>query len=98
MSLHIECGQAGRGGIDNLAIPIEITGTLAFTETVTSAGTSTNAVPSDGKNYVLTLTAEVDMFFSIGASPNASTNPRRRLKAGCTRSFAAQPNDKVAWV
>jgi hypothetical protein len=99
MSLHIECGLVRAVGTD--IQPVEVGGGLLWSETLASAGTSTAVVPAaptDGVSaMVLTLTAEVDMWVSIGGSPNAAANPRRRLKAGSVRSFLAVTGHRVAW-
>jgi len=98
MSLHVECGQAGLGSQTGTDMPTEIANSLAWSETVAVAGTTSNSVPvSNGSTYILALTAEVDMWVAIAASPNAAANPRRRLKAGLTRWFSASAGLKVAW-
>ena len=100
MSLHVECGQAGFGSRNGTDLPVEIANSLAWSETVTTAGTTSNEVPRTrpGTSWVLTLTAEVDMWVAIGAIPNATAgNSRRRLKAGTMRSFSASGGMRVAW-
>lgn len=101
MSLHVECGLVRAVGTD--IQPVEVGGGLLWSETLPTAGTSAAivpAAPTDGvSTMVLTLTAEVDMWVSIGSSPNAATvTLRRRLKAGSVRSFLAVPGHRVAWV
>jgi hypothetical protein len=97
MSLHVECGRAGGGGPMGQSLPIEIGAALAWSETVATTGTTTNAVPSNGLAYVLTLTPTINMWVAIGPTPVSTDNPRRRLLAGVPRSFVAQPGDRVAW-
>lgn len=95
MSLHVECGLAAVRS----SAPVEDGGSLRWSETVASAGTTGNAVPDNepGVIFYLTLTAEVNMWVSIGASPNAGANPRRRMLANTQRSFSAPAGAKVAW-
>jgi hypothetical protein len=97
MSLHVECGRAGGGGPNSEPLPIEIGGAMAWSETVASAGTTSNAAPNNGLAYVFTLTPTVNMWVGIGPTPNSTDNPRRRLLAGIARSFVAQPGDRVKW-
>jgi len=94
MTLHVECGYAGGGAFDGMHMPVERSG-LQWSETLSSDGTTTNSAT---QYTVLTLTADVDGWFAIGAAPDASADPRRRILAGQQRSFAAQPGDKVDWV
>ncbi len=97
MSLHVECGAVLTDGYGRSLLSVEQGGGLAWSETLASAGTTTNTVPAGGPQLVLTLTAEVDMWVSIGASADATQNPRRRLKAGVTRSFLAIAGHRVSW-
>ena len=98
MSLHVECGLALLAGTN--IQPIEIGGSLQWSETRATAGATTQlapAAPSGNTTVVFTLTAEIDMWVSIGASPVATADPRRRMKAGSTRSFTAPVGARVAW-
>lgn len=93
MALHIECGKAGIAG----GLPVE-DAIPVWTETLPGAGTSVGSVPASGSTLALTVTADEDGWFSIGLTPDASTNPRRRILAGQQRSFSVKAGDKVAWL
>jgi hypothetical protein len=99
MSIHVECGEVRTVGTG--IQPIEVAGSLAWSETVATAGTTTNTAPSSPdasiSAMVLTVTAEVDVWISLGSSPAPAANPRRRLKAGQTRSFLAPAGTRVGW-
>lgn len=99
MSLHVECGRVRLAGA-NLQ-PVEVGSDLHWSETLASAGTTTNAVPgsaSPDEAVVVTLTPLVDGWVAIGASPNASANPRRRVLSGQPRSFFVWQGTRVAWL
>ncbi|MEI6161483.1 MAG: hypothetical protein WCP77_16730 [Roseococcus sp.] len=99
MSIHVECGEVRTVGTG--IQPIEVAGSLAWSETVATAGNTTNAAPASTNPaisaMVLTVTAEVDVWLALGATPNPGGSPRRRLKAGQTRSFLAPVGTKVGW-
>jgi len=95
----VECGLAGGRGL-TADLPV-VLGQSLWTENKTTAGTTTNAAPTDrvdDKSIVFSITAAADSWISIGTAPNASTDPTRRfLPAGLTRDFAVEPGHKVNW-
>jgi len=96
VSIHVECGQVRWASAQMQ--PVEMAVPL-WSETVATAGTTANAAPEgagDGA-VVFTITAEVDVWVAIGATPAPGVAPRRRLKAGATRSFLAFSGAKVGW-
>jgi hypothetical protein len=99
MTLHIEFGavrMATNAGLH----PVEA-GNALSSETLTVGGTSTEAAPSPPASHsavAVTVTAEVSGWIGIGPSPSASGNPRRRIRAGQTRSFVVAQGDRVAWL
>jgi len=94
MSLYIECTYLSTV---SARPPIE-SAELLWSEILTIPGTTTNSVPSDTQSAPgLMLTAEVDMWVAIGAEPDATKNPRRRLKAGQSRTLGASAGHRVAW-
>lgn len=98
MSLHVECGLALLAGTN--IQPIEIGGSLLWSETRATAGTTTNSAPSAPNSItavVFTLHAEVDMWVSIRETPVATADPRRRMYAREVRSFIAPVGVRVAW-
>jgi len=100
MSLHVECGLVRTVGSG--VTPIEVGGGLQWSETLAVANTATAqaapAAPGGGLSAVVfTLTAEVDLWVSISDTPAPGSNPRRRMKAGATRSFLAPVGAKVSW-
>lgn len=101
MSCHIECGAARLSGTS--IMPIEVGGGLAWSETLATAGTTAGTAPTaaaDGLSaMVFTVTAEINGWISIGASPDASAaGMRRRVRAGMQRSFLAPAGARVAWL
>jgi hypothetical protein len=99
MSLHVECGIVRTVGSG--ITPVEVGDGLAWSETLDSAGTTANTAPDapagGSSAVVLTLTAEIDMWIAISASPMPGSTPRRRMKAGACRSFIAPGGVKVGW-
>lgn len=99
MSLHVECGLVRTVGAG--IMPVELGGGLQWSETLAAAGSTTQTAPSAPADnlsaIVFTLTAEVDMFVAIAATPAPGSAPRRRMKAGQTRSFLAPAGTKVGW-
>lgn len=99
MSIHVTCGEGGAYSSGQL-VPVEV-GSLDWSETLVSAGTTTNTAGTDSPAYsrkILTVTAYgAPAWVAIGASPNAGANPRRYLADGQMIQVAVEPGDKVAW-
>lgn len=95
--IHAECST--RVAMQN-GYPVPAQGPLVWSENVTSAGTTTNSVPSTGGPHplLITITAAADSFIDIGPSPDATSSKKRFCPAGIPRDFSANPGDKVAWV
>lgn len=72
-----------------------------WSQTLTSPGTTTNASSIDGN--MLQISAGVDAFVAVGASPNAGnvtgadSGARYFIPAGSTREVFCKGGDKVAW-
>jgi hypothetical protein len=98
MPTHIEITTAGGGGIGgNMAIE----GGVILSETITPTGSNqvtSMAAPTAGGQRFVTIVADEAIFVAIGATPNATVNPRRALSAGQARSFTIGAGDKVAVV
>lgn len=100
MSCHVECGAARLSG--TTIMPVELGGGLAWSETLSVAGTTTGIAPAaaaDGLSAMaFTVTAEINGWISIGATPDATVPAmRRRIRAGMQRSFLAPAGARVAW-
>lgn len=101
MSLHVECGLALLAGTN--IQPIEIGSSLQWSQTLGTAGVATTnsapPAPNANNTVVFTVSAEIDLWVSIGTSPDATagTALRRRMFAKTTRSFTAPVGTKVIW-
>lgn len=100
--VHVTCAYAGSRGFANSNLPI--IGKAAWAETLTSAGTTTNAAPAPTEQSgqpLFQVTAAADAFVSIGAAPDANGNTKTRyfIKGGQPPvEIAAAAGDKLAWV
>lgn len=98
MTLFVEYGKAGEGGVDGVNMPVEIGSLLFWSESLASGAVTTGAA-SEGTGSVFTLTASADGYLAFGKNPDASVaGLRRRLLASQRTSFAARKGDKVSWV
>ena len=77
MACFVECHGAG-------AFPVE-SGRVEWSESLASAGTSSNAV--DGSGLFITATSDENGYIAFAVTPNSAANPRHRLIAGMSRSF-----------
>ena len=80
---------------------LALAGAVRWSETMASAGTTTNAAPASG---VMTkpgfqFRSSADAYVAFGPAPNAgSGQPRLFVAANETTTVSCQPADKVAWV
>src|ERR1700712_3575115 len=95
---HIACGYVG--STDGA----QFLDSVAWSETMTSAGTTTNVVPNNPAyrsgplSPIFEIRTAADVFVAIGAAPNATSGPRIFVPANETRNLICHPGDKVAWV
>lgn len=99
--LHVACGYLGglAGGFSPAPQSANILRGLAWSETLSTAGTTTKSVPVAGSNgdACLEISVSADAFVAIGPVPDAAAGPRILVRATETRRFIAAPGDKVAW-
>lgn len=100
MATHIEVGRAG-SDLRNGVAAVETA--LVASATITPNGTSqatTLTVPADtmrlNGGYFVTLTADENIYFNIGTTPDASATPRRALAGGQRATFAFEAGQQVA--
>lgn len=79
-----------------------LVGRPTWSQTLASAGTTTNAAP-DGPS-VFVIRAASDVYVAMGAAPDASQTTgsgdaaRTFVEANATQTFAASAGQKLAWV
>lgn len=99
MATHIEITRAGAISSAGFA---SVETTLVASQTITPSAsnqitTFTNLPTADG--LFVSVTADENVFISIGVAPNALTDPAKRaMAAGATRSFTIGSNQQVAVV
>lgn len=97
--LHVVCAFAG--AMSKRDKSQAIMGDIKWTESPSSGVTTTNAapIPSDSMgDPIFRIRAAADSWVSIGASPNASTNPRFLVAANEDYDVFVEPGDKLQWV
>lgn len=100
-SLHVACGYAGGDGQTNTPLAHQpIMRDIIWTEAPNSGTpTSNTAKDSDGARALFRLTPTIDVYVSIGPSPDANQNPRLLLRASDgAQDFYAKNGDKLAWI
>lgn len=98
MATHIEITYAGVVGNSGV-LPVE--GALVASQTITPTGSNqaTNFSGLTGGPFFATITADENVFISIGSAPNALTDTAKRaMAAGGVRSFAFSATQQVAVV
>ena len=83
--------------------PIGLTARLAWSEKMTTSGTTTNTastpfVGRDGQpTFEIANSTAGDVLVSYGAAPNAATGTVILVRAGETRNVFAEVGDRLAW-
>jgi len=102
MATCIEVTKAGAFGAFG---PVPVEGILLASAAITPTGSNqatafTGLAALTGPDGAfVTITADENVFISIGTAPNALTDPAKRaMAAGSTRSFAFAVNQQVAVV
>lgn len=98
--LHVACGYAG-GRTPNTPFPLPIPSPAAWSETLASAGTTTNVAPGSDATFgqpLMSVRCSIDAWVAMGASPNATTGPRRFIAANTDYDFFVNTGDKLAWI
>lgn len=96
---HIACLYVG--GVDVNSARLPVVGRVVWSESMASAGTTTQAAPAhrDNSDPSFEITPAADIFVSIGPTPDASQSPRLLLRAADgPRNVFCRPLDRVAWV
>lgn len=97
--LHVVCAYAGATSMRDKSQAIM--GEINWSESP-SSGVSTTSfapLPSDNRgDPMFRIRAAADSWVSVGASPNASANPRFLVPAGEDYDVFVEPNDKLQWV
>jgi len=79
-----------------------LVGRPTWSQTLASAGTTTNAAPEGSSAFV--IRAAVDVYVAMGVAPDASQTSgsgdaaRVFVEANATQTFAANAGQKLAWV
>ncbi|MBY3175634.1 hypothetical protein HFO27_13435 [Rhizobium leguminosarum] len=99
--LHVVCAFPGSAAPQIRAA--SLLGRPIWSETLATAGTTTNASPGvDPTNglgdTVFHVLAAADAFVAVGPTPNASTGPRVLAPAGEFVTIYVAKDDKLAWI
>jgi hypothetical protein len=104
--VHIVCGYVGGFGAGNFIQ--SLIGKIAWSQTMASAGTTSQAAPDVASAYgapAFEIRSSVDCYVAIGAVPDASqttssttSNARIFVPSGETRNIFCSKGDKLAWV
>lgn len=99
--VHIACGYSGpRGGSHG---QISLLGRTIWSQTMASPGTTALGAPlptDQEAEPIFSIYASEDIYFAVGATPDATNGPRRFLPATTPVDVFAVASgaDKVAWV
>lgn len=97
--IHVTCGYAGP--LTRRDAAVGILGKRVWSETLSSASTTTNAAPANhdaAGEPMFQVYASTDAFIALGKSPNASTGARVFVPAATRVGVYAEQGDKLAWV
>lgn len=96
---HIACGFVYTPG------EAALLGKIVWSETQSAPGATTNVAPDNptaggahgiGK-LAFEISAYVDIYVSIGPTPDAVNGPRVLVRSGTDRNIYCRPGDKLAW-
>lgn len=97
--LHVSAGYAGPAS--QRYSGAKILGRQMWSQTLASAGTTTNAAPptrdAEGEP-IFQIASSVDAFVSIGPNPDATNGTRIFVRANTDWTVYAQPGDKLTWI
>lgn len=102
--IHVTCALVS--GLGQVSGP-QLLQSPAWSETLASAGTTTNACPADPSptgDYCFEIRAAADSYVAIGAVPDATqavgvgVSARVFVPLGETRNLIGKKGDKLAWV
>ena len=102
--VHVACGYVG--GYAAISQQIPLLSAIAWSQTMTAAGTTSQAAPSQmaGSDPSFEIRASADVYVAVGAVPDASqatgsgNAARIFVPAGVTRNIFCKPGDKLAWI
>jgi hypothetical protein len=104
--LHVAFSFGGGPGWGRESLPV--IGAPELSQTLATAGSTTIAAPTDVvasgdlaggvRQPICSLISSVAGWVSIRATPDAATNPRRRIKADTDYDFMVAPGVKVDWL
>lgn len=97
--LHVVCAYAGGSGSDGRPVPLMAD--IAWTQTMSAAGTTTNTAPSSGAasgRSMFRIRSSVDAWCSVGPTPDATTGKRFFVTSNSDYDVFASSGDKLAWV
>jgi len=88
------------GLIDEIGRSVDVIGKRVWSETLAAAGTTVMAanLSQGAARTVFMVQSSVDVFVSIGPTPNASASPRDLILAGERIIIPCVYGDKLAWV
>lgn len=90
--VHVVCAPV------NNANGASLQGTAQWSQTMASAGTTSQSAPNGG-NMMFEVRTSADIWFAIGPTPDATNGPRWLLAASDgPRQLLAFPGDKLAWI
>lgn len=99
--MHIACCYVGGPSYaKGESSPIPLVRAPVWSETQSSAGTTTNIAPAHTTlgSAVFEVRASADSYIAIGANPNATSGPRLFVPAGEFRQVFCVSGDKLAWI
>ncbi len=103
--VHVACLFVGGAGASRQVV--EISGKAAWSQTMASPGTTTQAAVSNSQTYgdpCFEIRSAADVYVAVGKNPDASQTTgtgdtaRILVAGGETRNIFASPGDKLAWI
>lgn len=89
--VHIACTGV------NVVNGASLVGNVIWSQTMASAGTTTQAAPSQN-GMAFEISPANDIYIAKGATPDATGTNRLLVRSGETRNILAFPGEYIAWV
>lgn len=98
-SVHIGCGYAGGDGSSPMTKQALFKSLQWSEEPATGVPTAKGAVDNAQMKPVFRVTNAVDIYLSVGKTPDATVSPRYALRAADgPHDIYVEPGDKAVWV
>ena len=96
--LHVACVYQALP--PTAAQAFQVAGELMWSQTMSSAATTTNAAPPERSGVgrpLFEVSAAVDSWIAWGSAPDAVNGARKLIRGGTTEDIQARPGDRLAW-